>query len=137
VALGAARDFVFINLNYCIDHLANHREENYAHSMVRHATDGLSLRTLVVIKWAFSAAFIATMLGISILSARILFGDHRYRRWLVIGFGMVASIAFILQLGSSVEPALGLVSVKLLHLLQYPVVLFFIWASTWLRPRTG
>lgn len=133
IVLGALREFLMINLNYCIDHLANHRVVNYAHSLFRSAVDGVSLQGLKGLKWAFSGLFISTTLVLSILLARILHGDHRYRRWLLIGFATVACVALFLQLGSSFEPALGLVSVKLLHLLQYPVVLFFIWASTWLR----
>lgn len=136
IALGAIRDFVLINLNYCIDHLVNHRAVNYAHSIVRNAVADLPLEALKVLKWAFSIGFVLAMLGLSIALARTLYRDHRYTRWLVAAFGGVALVALALQFGAHAIPALGVVSVKLLHLLQYPVVLFFIWASTWLPQRT-
>lgn len=136
IALGALREFLLINLNYCIDHQANHRAVNYAHSAFRNLVEGLSLRGLEALKWCFSLLFIALTLGLAILLARTLFGDHRYTRWLVLGFAGVGAVALLLQLAATAAPALALVSVKLIHLLQYPVVLFFIWAATWLQRRS-
>lgn len=136
VVLGAVREFLLINLNYCIDHVANNRTVNYAHSLFRAQVDGLSLPGLLALKWMFSLFFILSTLAFAILLARTLYGDHRYTRWLVGGFVGVALLALVLHFGASWSAALGLVSVKLLHVLQYPVILFFIWASTWLRPVT-
>ncbi|MBL7950732.1 MAG: hypothetical protein JNM62_03330 [Flavobacteriales bacterium] len=137
VAVGAMREFVFINLNYCIDHLANHRQVNYAHSLFRKAVEGLTLNSLVVLKWSFTIAFIGVMLGASVFTARLLFGDHRYARPIMWGFVVIAALALALHLAAQHVPALALASIKLIHLLQYPVLLFFLWAAALLRERTA
>jgi|JI10StandDraft_1071094.scaffolds.fasta_scaffold1082947_2 hypothetical protein len=132
ILLGAAREFLFLNLNYAIDHLANQRTVSYAHSAFRAAVRELSLNDLVRLKWALTAVFIGIHLLLSILLARIVFGDHRYRNSLVIGFIALGLCAGLLKFASSGIPAMGDVAVKLLHVLQYPVILFFIWAASWL-----
>ncbi|MBL7939128.1 MAG: hypothetical protein JNL43_07205 [Flavobacteriales bacterium] len=137
VATGAGREFVFLNLNYSIDHLANHRDVSYAHSVFRAAVEGCSLRALLTLKWAMALLFIGLMLGFSVLTARWLFGDHRYRSAITLGFLAVGFLALVMNLGAGFHPALGSISVKLLHLLQYPVILFFLWAAALLERRTG
>jgi len=137
VVLGALREFLFLNLNYEIDHVENHRAVSYAHSMFRAAVDGFSLRTLLGLKWALAVFFIGLTLGLSILLARILFGDQRYRNLLVIGFLVIGAIAFLLHACASIHPAFELVSVKLLHMLQFPIVLFFLWAAALLQPKAA
>lgn len=137
VVLGALREFLFLNLNYEIDHMENHRAVSYAHSMFRAAVDGFSLRTLLGLKWALAVFFIGLTLGLSILLARILFGDQRYRNLLVIGFLVIGAIAFLLHACASIHPAFDLVSVKLLHMLQFPIVLFFLWAAALLQRKAA
>jgi hypothetical protein len=136
VVLGAIREFLFLNLNYAIDHLANHREVSYAHSMFRAAVVGLTLQDLIALKWIFSVGFIAAMLGLSVVLARSVFGDHRYRTVLVTGFLLVGGLALLLHLARAVHPAFEVVSVKVLHMLQYPIILFFLWASALLKDRS-
>ena len=133
IVLGAIREFLFLNLNYAIDHLANHRTVSYAHSAFRAAVDGWSLDSLHRLKWVFSAAFIGANLLLSIGLARILFGDHRYRRVVLLAFVGIGAVALLLNGFASSLPGLGHVAVKLLHVLQYPVLLFFIWAAARLR----
>lgn len=134
VCLGAVREFLFLNLNYSIDHLANHREFSYAHSAFQRAVEGLSLADLLLLKWALAILFVGLMAGLSVVLARVLFNDHRYRAHILIGFVAIGLLALLLHLASSSFPALEGVSVKLLHLLQYPVILFFIWAGALLQP---
>jgi len=133
IVLGACREFLFINLNYAIDHLANHRPYSYAHSAFTAAVSGFSLSELRLMKWALAVLFILVMLVLAIILSRTLFGDHRYRMALAAGALAIALLALLLHLGGSLHPALGAVSVKLLHLLQYPVLLLFLWAASMLR----
>lgn len=133
VILGAVREFFFVNLNYAIDHLENHRSYSYAHSAFTAAVQGLSLQRLVLLKWAAAAVFIAAMLTLSIAMARVLWGDHRYRWILLVGTIAVSALALLLQLAGHLLPAFALVSVKLLHLLQYPGMLLFLWVAAMLR----
>jgi len=135
ILLGAAREFLFINLNYVIDFAANHREVSYAHSAFRAVVDGWSLTSLVMLKWCLAIVFIALMLALSITMARVLFGDHWYRRTIMIGFIAIGALALLLHAAAARSPAWEGVSVKLLHALQYPVVLLFIWAAALLRPK--
>jgi hypothetical protein len=135
VALGAVRDFLLVNLNYQIDFVEHHRTVSYAHSLFRGWTEGLGLGALVRLKWALAVAMSASMLVLCIGMARLVFGDHRYRTALVIGFTSVGALALVLQALSAQLPPLYGVSVKLLHLLQYPVVLFLLWAAALLPGR--
>lgn len=133
ILLGGTREFFFINLNYAIDHLENHRPYSYAHSAFSAAVTGLSLGDLILLKWAAGMTFIAAMLVLTVTMARVLFGDHRYRLMLIITTLFVSVLAFTLHLAVPLHPAFGLVSVKLLHMLQYPGVLLFLWAASMLR----
>ncbi|MEZ4805920.1 MAG: hypothetical protein R2815_00405 [Flavobacteriales bacterium] len=135
VVLGALRDFIFINLNYQLDFLRNHRAVSFAHSAFRKAVEGWDLVGLTALKWMLAAFFIACTALLSVLLARILFGDHRYARPIVLGYLLVAGLAVVLHFLSTPVPAFGGVALKLLHLLQYPVLLFFLWAAATLRQR--
>lgn len=135
-ALGGVREFLFINLNYQIDFLRNHRQVSFAHSAFREQVAGMDLTDLLVLKWVLASAFVLAMLGLCLLLARLLFGDGRYSRTIGLAFGAIGGLAVVLHLLTPVVPAFHGVSVKLLHLLQYPVVLVFIWAASVLG-RTG
>lgn len=135
VALGAMRDFLAINLNYQIDFVQYQRGVSYAHSLFRGWTEGWDLAALVRLKWLIAGGMVGAMLGLCIAMARLVFGDHRYRRVLVIGFVAVGGLALGLQRMSGAYPPLYDVSVKLLHVLQYPVPLFLIWAASLLPGR--
>jgi hypothetical protein len=137
VILGALREFLFLNLNYQIDFVAHDRAFSYAHSAFQEVVGGWSLRALVLLKWIAAMVCIASLLALSVGLSRQLFGDHRYRAILVVGFVAIASLALVLHLLGNTLPAAEAVSVKLLHLLQYPVVLFFLWAAAALRHRNA
>lgn len=133
IMLGALREFLFINLNYSIDHLVNHRAYSYAHSTFSAAVEGFGLRELHLLKWTLAVSFIGVMFGLTVIFSRTLFGDHRYRKPLAAVVLAIGGLALLMHWGSAVHPALGAVSVKLLHLLQYPVVLLFLLAASMLR----
>ncbi len=137
ILLGAAREFTFLNLNYQIDFLANNRTDNYAHSLFQGWVDGSKLSTLIFLKWGLAFAFAGSMCILSILLLRRLFGDHRYAKYTVIGFILLGLIATIFHFLSLKVPAFEGVSIKLLHLIQYPALLFFVWAGAGLvKPRS-
>lgn len=134
VALGAVREFLFVNLNYQLDHVRRGTPFSYAHSLFRSAVEGWSLNALTVAKWVLAFAFILLMLALAITLARILFGDHRYRPLLLGGVATLALLALLLHLLGGSWPALRAVAVKLLHALQYPVILLLIVLA---RPLAG
>lgn len=133
VVLGALREFLFVNLNYQIDHVMRSTDVSYAHSAFQEFVSGWSLATLLRSKWATAVLFIALMLGLALLFARVMSGSHRHAGLIVLGFIIIAGTALLLNLLSTWIPALELAAVKLLHLLQYPVLLFFVWAGLTLR----
>lgn len=133
VVLGALREFVFINLNYQVDHVARNTPMSFAHSQFQAWVSGWSLRSLILLKWGMALAFAAAMCLLCVLLARVLFASRRYDRAVLIAFAAIGVVAVVLHVLSPWIPPLELVSVKLLHALQYPVLLMFIWAASWLR----
>ncbi len=135
--LGAFRDYLFVNLNYQIDALANHRKVSYAHSDFRAAVAGLDADALTVVKWGSAALFILVMLLAAILLSRVLIGDQRYRRPIVIATLAVAAVSLACHFMSAWSPALEGLSIALSHAIQYPVPLLFIYAASLARPAHG
>ncbi len=129
VMLGAVREFLFINLNYQIDHLANRRPVSYAHSMFQRWVAGADLSELIWLKWLLSLLFMAIMLGLGILLSRSLFGDHRYAGALAIAYALLGLLALLFHWISGGTGPWYNISIKLLHALQYPVLLVFIWGG--------
>ncbi|MDQ3101751.1 MAG: hypothetical protein M3R08_10225, partial [Bacteroidota bacterium] len=70
------------------------------------------------------------MLVLGIVLSRILFGDHRHARLLLICYVILGSAALLFNALSNGSDGWYNISVKLLHTLQYPVVLVFIWAAS-------
>ena len=137
VALGALREFLFINLNYQIDHVARHTPFSFAHSMFQGWVGGFHLHALIRLKWTLAFAFIALMWLLCVLLARALLGTHRRARLVTFFFLVVGFVALILHFASRYAmPGFATVSVKLLHTLQFPVMLFFLWAASFLEPRS-
>ncbi len=135
VALGALREFLFLNLNYQIDFVRFDRSISYAHSLFQGWVQGAGLSELLGLKWVLSVLYIAMMALLSVLLARLLWGDHRYRTAIIIGFLVVSILALVAHFLAGSVPALSSVSIHLLHSLQYPVVLFFLVAASALGPR--
>ena len=135
IAIGAFRDFVFVNLNYHLDFLEHARRISYAHSLFRTWVGEIDAHGLRLLKWLFALCFILCNLALAIGLSRVRFGDHRYRAPIAIGFGLVALIAGVSNVLGAWLPIFSVLGVKLLHLLQYPVVLLLIWAAGWLVPQ--
>ena len=133
VLLGAAREFLFLNLNYQIDHKAHGRPFSYAHSLFQAWTAGMDLASLVRLKWVLAMVFIAAMWSLATIMARVMVGDHRYLRLIAALFLSAAGLALVLHLTGM--PALEAVSIKLLHALQYPVVLLVVGVALRLQRR--
>ncbi len=133
VALGALREFLFLNLNYQVDAVARDRPISYAHSLFQGWVEGWDLTELVRLKWALALLFAGSMALACVLLARVLFGHHRYRRSILVAYAAAGAVALLLHALSDVHTAFGNIGVKLLHALQYPVVLFFVWAGAILQ----
>ncbi|MGV9011231.1 MAG: hypothetical protein ACOH13_01445 [Flavobacteriales bacterium] len=135
IALGALREFLFINLNYQIDHLARHTRFSYAHSMFIRWTAGMELPGLIRLKWIMGAAFTSVILGLCVLLARLVFGHWRHARGIVWGFFGFTILALALHFAAPWAAPLETISVHVSHMLQYPVALLFVLMAGWL-PRT-
>ena len=136
VALGSLREFLFINLNYEIDRLRYRRPVAYAHSRFRAWTEGWDLDAFIAFKWLLSLAYLAAMLGLAMLLMRLLQGHFRAARLLALAYALLGLLALGFHALAGAVPPLEAVAVKLLHLLQYPVLLFFLWAAHLLAERT-
>ncbi|MEO8733823.1 MAG: hypothetical protein ABI373_05795, partial [Flavobacteriales bacterium] len=86
VVLGACREFLFINLNYQIDHVARHTRFSYAQSLFQGWTRGMDLGALLTLKWFMALCFMLAMAILSVLMSRVLFDTWRHTRPLVLGF---------------------------------------------------
>ena len=135
VAVGAARELRFVNLNYHLYIQEHVRDRNYAHSLVQAWTVGCDAGGVRLAKWSLAILCILLMLGLTVFLARIRFSDHRYRRPLVLGFAFIASLALACHGLGHAWPALGPISIKLLHALQYPVPMLFVWVLSLGAPR--
>ncbi|QQR85466.1 MAG: hypothetical protein IPJ76_12710 [Flavobacteriales bacterium] len=138
VLLAERREFLFINLNYQIDHLSRGTPFSYAHSAFRSFVAGWSLQALTALKWCMSLVYIAVNALLALALARLLHGDHRYAKPILLIIGAVALAALLFHaLGYLFTGGMG-IAVMLLHMVQYPVVLLVLLVSSSLsRPRTG
>lgn len=129
IALGALREFLFLNLNYQLDHVQRATEFSYAHSIFQGWTQHWSLSGLITFKWSLAVGFIVIMTCLGVLLARLLFGHMGYARPMAIAVVTVAGCALLLNSLAGWLPPLADVSVKLLHMLQYPVVMLVLLAG--------
>lgn len=128
VVLGALREFVFINLNYQLDHVQRGTRWSYAHSAFQRAVAGMELPGLVRLKWVLAAAFIAVNCLLVVLLARCLAGHWGRSRIIVVIYVALGLLAFGLsRLGGSV-PGMDRIALQLLHLVQYPVPMLLLLA---------
>lgn len=138
IAFGSWREFAFINLNYQIDHLQRHTPFSYAHSLVQGWTRGMDLSTLLALKWVLAFLSMVVMAGLCITLVRILFGNWRQAGPIIAGFAGFALLSLVLHMAARWAPPFELVSVRLSHMLQYPVPLLFVLiAATLPRPEGG
>lgn len=136
IAFGSWREFAFINLNYQIDHVQRRTPFSYAHSLVQGWTRGLDLQALLVLKWVLAVFSMAVVAGLCILLARILFGSWRQARAILLGFAAFALLSLAIHYLSRWASPFELVSVRLSHMLQYPVPLLFVLVAALVPTRT-
>lgn len=138
IAFGAWREFTFININYQLDHVARHTPFSYAHSMVQAWTSGMDLQALLVVKWTLALLSIALMAGLTIVLARILFGTWKQAVPILLGFAAFAILSLLMHVLARWAAPFELVSVRVSHMLQYPVPLVFVLiAATFPRTEKG
>jgi hypothetical protein len=136
IALGALHEFLFVNLNYQIDHVARSTPYSYAHSLFQGWVAGWPLDALLRMKWLLALAFIGAMLGVTLVFAKVAGASYRHRRIIVLAFAAIGASALLFHALQRWSPELDVLSVKLLHAIQYPVLLFFVWAALTLgRPE--
>lgn len=129
VVLAERREFLFINLNYQIDHVSRGTPHSYAHSAFRSFVEGWSLGALTTFKWILSSLYIIVNALLAVLLAWLLHDHGRYTRPIIVIVVSVclAAVGFH-ALGTRV-PGGADIGVKLLHMVQYPVVLLALLAS--------
>jgi len=128
ISLGALREFIFINLNYWIDHLARLTEFCYAHSFFNFL-EGSSLVNLKTTKWAMAVFFIVLMFSFTSAFLKLLFRDRPVLKWAILSFGttiLISLIFFGLHAFLGPEQVMLSIAVKALHAVQYPFLLFFL-----------
>lgn len=135
IIIGAVREFMFINLNYEIDHLSRATQTSYAHSQFRYWVSGRTLQELIFIKWSAALFFIACMLVLTIIFGKTLSGDFRMLSTTVLIFTVLSLVALALHWAADFVPNLKRVAVVILHSIQYPVPLLILFFSYRLRER--
>lgn len=131
IAVGALREFLFVNLNYQLDFLSNRREQSYAHSSFQRWAQRFDVADLAAAKWLLAFGFIAITLALTLALARIRLGSGRLNKAIIIAFLIIGGLALVFHLASGTVVFLYPISVQLLHALQYPVLLIVVWAITW------
>lgn len=126
VVLGSLRDFLFINLNYQLDHLQRATPYSYAHSAFRAAVQGWGPRALLALKWGLGLGF--TLSTWALCQALLgVFGVRAHLgRPVTIGFLAIAALALAARALARTWPVWEPLSVDLLHAIQYPVVLLLL-----------
>ena len=133
ILLGASRDFLFINLNYQIDHVRRATAGSFAHSRFQAWVQGWDLSDLVRLKWVLAGAFIVCMWGLSLGLLRNANAMVRLARPVSLIFGGVALTALLMH-GLARWLPLEEASVNLLHAIQYPVLLLVLQVALVLFP---
>jgi hypothetical protein len=134
VLLGAGREFIFINLNYQLDHVARGTAVSYAHSAFQRAVSGMDVPALARMKWGMAALFISAACLCCLLMSRMLFGSWRYTRTIVVGYAACATFALLCHGFAFGSRPMERLSIQLLHAAQYPVPVLFLLAAA-LSPR--
>ncbi len=135
IGLGSLRDFLFINLNYEIDHVQRATSISFAHSRFRAWVEGHEMSSLLLLKWILAALFIAAMWALSLLLLRNAGVLQRLFRPVTVVFLGIAAVAALLHLLSHWVPV-GEASVNLLHAIQYPVLLIMLQVALIFFPGT-
>lgn len=129
ILLAERREFLFINLNYQIDHVSRSTPFSYAHSAFRSFVEGWSLSALTTFKWALSGTYVVINAVLAVALAQLLHGHWRYTRPILLIVAGVCVAAFGFHALGTLVPGGADIGVKLLHMVQYPVVLLVLLAS--------
>ncbi|MBK9759721.1 MAG: hypothetical protein IPO90_07060 [Flavobacteriales bacterium] len=85
LVLGGLREFLFVNLNYQLDHVARRTEVSFAHSIFQGWTNDWSVGGLTVLKWIMAGAFTASMCFLCVWLARVFhFAPRHFDRWILL-----------------------------------------------------
>ncbi|MBK7947120.1 MAG: hypothetical protein IPJ85_18250 [Flavobacteriales bacterium] len=134
-ALGLGREFLFVNLNYQIDHLIRGTPYSYAHSAFQHWAQPCSADQLGTMKWVLSAAFATLNLALAIGMCRIHQPLRRLTAIVTAIFVVIAVFSVGLHLLSGDHGWMHAASVQLAHAIQYPIPVLILWAlSLSVRP---
>jgi hypothetical protein len=137
IGMGGVREFLFINLNYQLDHLLRHTRFSYAHSLFIRWSAGLDASDLLRLKWGLVAVFMAYFAVSCVLLARVASRTWAHTRGILAGFVGFAALALLLHAGARWAPGLWPVAVQVSHMLQYPVCLLFVFFAVHLGHRAG
>lgn len=133
ILLGSYRDFLFINLNYQIDHVQRSTAGSFAHSRFQSWVAGWDLSDLVRLKWALAGGFVLCMWGLSLALLRNANAFLRLAKPVSLLFAGVALAAFLTH-GLARWLPLEEASANLLHAIQYPVLLLVLQVALLLFP---
>lgn len=133
ILAGALREFLFINLNYQIDHVRRATTDSYAHSRFQAWVQGWGLVELQVLKWALAGFFVACMWALSMWLLHVAGASARLAKPVTVIFLAVGAIALVTHALSRWFP-LEEASVNLLHAIQYPVLLLVLLVALMLFP---
>lgn len=134
IALGALREFLFVNLNYQLDHLQRGTPYSYAHSAFQQWSAGFAASDLAALKWGLSAGLVLVNLALTMAMGRVRFGPRWPWRMAGALFLSVAGIAAALFALSKAHPWLYAVAVQLAHAVQYPLPMALLWLLSLAKP---
>jgi hypothetical protein len=138
VALGSLREFLFVNVNYQIDHVARATPFSYAHSAFQGWVAGWGTRPLFTLKWSMAIGFIVAMWSLCMLLLRTYSAPRRLLALVSVLFVLIPAGALLLHLLAYRAPLAEEASVNLLHAVQTPIVLVFLWVTLALfKPANG
>lgn len=135
IGTGSLRDFLFINLNYQIDHIARATPVSFAHSRFQGWVKSWDISDLTRLKWMLAVLFVLGMWALCLLllkNAGVLHSLWRTVTWVFLGIAAAALMLHGLARWLPVEEA----SANLLHAIQYPVLLLILQVVVGLFPRT-
>ncbi len=129
IVLGSLREFLFVNVNYQIDHVSRATPFSYAHSAFQGWVAGWGSHALVRLKWSMAVAFIVVMWSLCLLLLRAYAAPRRLFLLVSALFVLVPTTALLLHLLAYRAPLAEEASVNLLHAVQNPIVLVFLWVT--------
>lgn len=133
IGIGSLRDFLFINLNYQLDHVTRTTRTSFAHSRFQGWVEGWEAPVLIRLKWMLAGLFIISMWGLCLALLKNRGMMHRLWRPVTMVFAGVAMAALVLH-GLARWLPVEEASVNLLHAIQYPVLLLVLQAALLLFP---